>query len=372
MQLMEIDRRSLLVGAGAVLLGRRRAWGRRDGEQEFYAAARKRFDGGDEAAIFNLAHGDVAVVDLPARGHAVATRPGTRECVVFARRPGNFAVAFSADGKRPRQTITTRNDRHFYGHGVFSSDGRLLYSSENDFEAGTGVIGVRDATAGYRQIGELSSAGVGPHELALLSDGRTLVIANGGIRTHPSYARQALNLSEMAPTLAYVDIVNGDILEVHSLAPALKQLSIRHLAVAANDVVVFGCQHKGRKVEQPPLLGLHRRGGGIELMEEPVAVYRDLRNYVASVTVDRAGEIVAATSSRGSTCVFVDVATKRIIGRRKMADVSGLAARPRGRGFLLTNGNGQLLLAEPGVETEPKDLEGYLSRVAWENHASSL
>jgi hypothetical protein len=58
------------------------------------------------------------------------------------------------------------------------------------------VIGVRDASAGYRHIGELPSHGIGPHDLALLSDERTLVVANGGIRTHPDRRREELNLAD--------------------------------------------------------------------------------------------------------------------------------------------------------------------------------
>jgi hypothetical protein len=37
----------------------------------------------------------------------------------------------------------------------------------------------------YKQIGEFEAHGMEPHDIALLSDGRTMVIANGGIRTHP-------------------------------------------------------------------------------------------------------------------------------------------------------------------------------------------
>ena len=52
-----------------------------------------------------------------------------------------------------------------------------------------GMIGVRDATDGYRQIGEFGAQGMEPHDIALLGDGRTMVIANGGIRTHPEQRR---------------------------------------------------------------------------------------------------------------------------------------------------------------------------------------
>src|SRR5262249_11729293 len=83
-----------------------------------------------------------------------------------------------------------------------------------------------------------------PHDVALLSHGRPMVIADGGIRTHPDSEGQ-LNLPDMQPSLVYVDTETGDLLEEHRLAPALHQLSIRYLAIGAGDAVAFGCQYRG-------------------------------------------------------------------------------------------------------------------------------
>ena len=78
---------------------------------------------------------------------------------------------------------------------------------------------MRDATDGYKQIGEFPARGMEPHDVALLSDGRTMVIANGGIRTHPDSGADELNLPDMKPSLVYVDITTGDLLEEQVLAP---------------------------------------------------------------------------------------------------------------------------------------------------------
>ena len=183
-------------------------------------------------------------VELPERGHDIALRPGTGEWVAFARRPGRFGVAVPTD-RRPPVWFAAKPDRHFFGHGVFSADGKLLYTTENDYANAQGIIGVRDATDGYRQIGEFPAHGMEPHDVALLSDGRVMVIANGGIQTHPDRGNDELNLPDMKPSLVYVDVTTGDLLEEHVLAPGLHQLSIRHLGLAAGDHVVFGCQYRG-------------------------------------------------------------------------------------------------------------------------------
>ena len=163
--------------------------------RDLYAAARKDANGRCSFALFNPEQGEVTAVELPARGHGIAVNRGWSECVVFARRPGRFAVAVRPDGSRRPVWFRSRDDRHFYGHGVFSSDARLLLSTENDYEGERGVIGVRDAGDGYRQIGEFPSHGIGPHDMAFLSDRRTLVIANGAMQTHPSSGRAILNLA---------------------------------------------------------------------------------------------------------------------------------------------------------------------------------
>ena len=186
------------------------------------------------------------------------------------------------DGRAPTW-FNAKADRHFFGHGVFSADGKLLYTTENDYAHAQGIIGIRDATDGYRQIGEFSARGMEPHDVQLLADGRTMVIANGGIKTHPDSGADELNLPDMKPSLVYVDLATGDLLEEQSLAADLHQLSIRHLALAANDTVVFGCQYRGPEENTPPLLGFHRRG------EQPVIVPAPDETQAASAQLYRLG-----------------------------------------------------------------------------------
>src|SRR5690606_30895384 len=110
----------------------------------------------------------------------------------FARRPGTFALVIDVVHGRILYRIASAESRHFYGHGAFSSDGRLLYATENDFAGERGVIGIYDAADGYRRAGEIPSYGIGPHELRLLADGTTLAVANGGILTRPDLPRVKL------------------------------------------------------------------------------------------------------------------------------------------------------------------------------------
>ncbi len=369
----QLDRRHFLGLSAATLLAAPRAARARDAEAGSLVSKRAHYiascrEGVDRfSAVAFDPDGLIANrISLPARGHDIALRPGSTECVVFARRPGTFAIAFDAAGSKPAQNFVTRPDRHFFGHGVFSPDGRLLYSTENDFAGERGMISVRDAAGGYNQIGEFPSGGIGPHDIALLSDGVTLVVANGGIDTNPDSGRAPLNLDTMQPSLAYIDVRSGEIIEQTMLPPELHQLSIRHLAVAAGDVVTFGCQHEGEGA--PALVGWHKRGALAALFEAPDETYGAMKNYIGSVSVDPSGSIVSATSPRGGRVLFFDVAGRKLLGVAAMKDVCGVAPSHRGEGFLLTTGMGQVAYSNPEKPSAPlQSLR--LDGIAFDNHA---
>ena len=170
-----------------------------------FATAYQTRDGRYGVAILTEEGKLVHALDLPDRGHDITFDPVSRRSVVFARQPGTFAVVFDHAGEAEPVTIASVEGRHFYGHGVFSPDGALLYATENDFDNAAGMIGVYDATDGFRRIGEFATHGVGPHELLLCPDGKTLAIANGGIETHPDFGRAKLNIATMQPSLVFID-----------------------------------------------------------------------------------------------------------------------------------------------------------------------
>jgi hypothetical protein len=332
---------------------------------ELFAAARRDDRGTYSAALFSLDDGDVRSVELPERGHDIALRPGSKEWVAFARRPGRFGVAVPTDGRAPTW-FTAKPDRHFFGHGVFSADGKLLYTTENDYRNAQGIIGVRDATDGYREIGEFSARGMEPHDVQLLSDGRTMVVANGGIKTHPDSGADELNLHDMKPSLVYIDLKSGDLLEEQTLAPELHQLSIRHLALAANDTVVFGCQYRGPETDAPPLLGFHRLGEKPVIVPAPDDTQTVLKNYIGSVSADTGGSIVAASAPKGGLITYWDVSTRRFLGSCELNDGCGVAPTRHKASFLLTSGLGWLVEADVADALDEKRRS---SPYEWDNHA---
>ncbi|WP_050840932.1 DUF1513 domain-containing protein, partial [Bordetella pertussis] len=310
---------------------------------------------------------DRLAVPMPARGHSFALDAPRRRAVVFGRQPGFFAVAFSVDGARPPQALAAAPQRHFFGHGLFLPDGQRMLATENDYEAGRGVLGVYDASAGggYRRLGEFDTAGIGPHEALLLPDGKTVCVANGGILTHPDYGKLELNLDSMRASLAYLDASDGRLLEKVELDPALHRLSIRHLAVAADGAVWFGCQHMGPRSERPALVGRHRRGRAIELYAGPAETLRGFRNYIGSVAAGDGGRVIATSSPVGGQVAYWDSATGRCLGVTALADGCGVAPLETG-GFLISSGLGAMVHGGPDGGAQAMLEAG--GQVSWDNH----
>ncbi|MEP9387012.1 DUF1513 domain-containing protein [Mesorhizobium sp. KR9-304] len=355
-----IDRRDFLKATGVTFLSSLSPSALADtlAADAVFATAYQRRDGAYGAAILSEAGKILHTIDLPDRGHDITFDPASGRSVVFARQPGTFFVVFDHAGRTSPITVQSVAGRHFFGHGVFSPDGTLLYATENDFDNAAGMVGIYDAEDGFARVGEFPTHGVGPHELLLLGDGRTIAVANGGIETHPDFGRAKLNLPTMKPSYVLVDRENGALIEKHELPPELHQLSIRHMDTDDTGAVWFGCQHEGSATERPALVGRAVRGKDLELIEMPEDVLSGFRNYIGSVAANRDAGTVAVTSPQGNSYAVIAAATGNVVVARRLTEVCGVA--PDHAGYVVTTGTG--LIVEPsGRSSEDEDH-------VWDNH----
>jgi hypothetical protein len=355
-----IDRRDFLraAGAGFAAAMAPSAWAATLETDAVFATAFVRRGGGYGAGILSEAGKLLYTVDLPDRGHDVTFDPVSGRSVVFPRQPGTFAVVFDHATREQPSTIAAASGRHFYGHGAFSPDGKLLYATENDFDNAAGMIGIYDAKDGFRRIGELPTYGTGPHEVLLLGDGRTLAVANGGVETHPDFGRAKLNVATMKPSYVLIDRVTGDLVEKHEPPADLHQLSMRHMDVDAAGAVWFGCQYEGATTDRPPLVGKVTRDRGIELIDMPARALNGLRNYIGAMAANRETGLMAVSSPTGNTYVVFDTSSAKIVAVNALTEVCGIA--PDRAGFIASSGAGQVVGGDGGRVSEPD--------YVWDNH----
>ena len=299
---------------------------------------------------------------LPGRGHDTAISPDRKTGVMFARRPGRFAVVMDLHRQKQVFAFETPANRHFYGHGFFSSDGRLLFASENDFENDLGVIGIYSVGNAYNRIGEFETKGIGPHQILLMSDKNTIAVANGGIATHPDFSGQKLNLASMQSSISYLDINSGDLIDQAFLPKSLHKLSIRHIAEADDGAIWFGGQYEGYLKDEVPLVGRHVHSQEIEFIQEDASLYQEMKQYVGSVVSSHDCSLIATTGPRGGLVLIWDTVQLKLISKRSIPDVCGAA--PVDHDFLLSDGFGNFWCRNIKISKH--------NNVRWDNHLKKV
>lgn len=332
---MQTDRRHFLGGLLATGLIPKPTWA--DAGAPAYLAAAAKSDGSFVLCGIGMALNVTFEIPLPARGHAAAAHPTRPEAVAFARRPGTYAVVINCVTGEPKARLKSPKGRHFYGHGVFSQDGNWLFTTENDYEAGRGRIGVWDVTQGYKRSGEFSSGGIGPHDIKRLPGSNTFVIANGGIDTHPDSGRTKLNIATMQPNLTY--LIDDEAVETVILPSEMRKNSIRHLALSDDGDVAFGMQWQGDG-NASALVGSHKRGFDPVILEAPEPKMRAMNGYIGSIAYSKTGKMIAVTSPRGGLIQMYDAYEHTLKHVIEVTDVSGIA--PHADGFAITAGTGQI------------------------------
>ena len=307
-------------------------------------------------------------VSIPFRGHDVLLHPAKPDTIlVIGRRPGIQFCEVSINKQAISQFVSSDSGLHFYGHACFSRDGQMIFTTENDFNNAKGRIVIRSSD-NYKVISSFDSYGIGPHDIKLLTDSKTLVIANGGIETHPDQLRKKLNISTMKPNLSYIDSINGDLLAQYTLDN--HQSSIRHLAVSKNDTVVAALQYQGEHIKPVPLVAIHERGD--LMLKYPQLDEKNLSRmnyYTASAAFNLDGSIYAVTSPKGNLVTFWLTKEKRLISSIDLHKPYGVIFDNEQDAFIISTSKGELHAVNP--ETNQLSLL-MTSNKSWDNHMISI
>jgi len=339
----DLTRRSLLraslAGAAVSLTGCSLLPPRAGQHQQHYAGALMLPDGSYGVGVIDSKGQPLWQSPVGERCHSGCWRPGASELVFFERRPGwSFYVFDGATGNR-LQHIAAGKGEHFVGHGVFDLEGRLLYAPASRYEQGEGIVAVYDSNNGYQRVDTLELGGIGPHQLTLHPDGRTLIVGLGGILTHPDYDRLKLNLDTMESSLMLMDRFSGEVLA--RFQPSQQKLSCRHVDVSPSGHIYAAYQYQGPRHERPPLVARYR-DGRFEEIDFGQEVLEQLGNYIASVVAHPENGQVAIASPVGGTALIFDGESGTVLETLRLTDCSGVEALSGGD-FLVSSGQGKLV-----------------------------
>ena len=337
-------------------------------QQQWLVSCGKDKQGNFFAAAFDLSGKLISQIPLPARGHdviAMPSKPG--HALVFARRPGQFI--FEVDFRQGSivKRVNVESERRLYGHGVLIDNDRLLLTTENDYQLARGLIVLRDTT-NYQVVGQYDSGGVGPHQLAVMpnSNGKQIVIANGGIQTHPEHGRKKLNLATMQPNLAYMSLPSGKIEDTFELSN--KHLSIRHLDVSSTGKVVAGLQYQGRPNDEVPLAISHHGEAQLSVLNAEQSIWRSMKHYTSSICINSDTNTVAITCPRANLVTYWQLNSGDFMTSYKIRDGAGVTLIADD--FIISSGRGRII-----AQQDPKQgysIRGDFEPLQWDNHMNAI
>lgn len=369
---MQLDRRIFLRGLAATGLLPSTACGEEELDERWLSAH------GDSPARYGVAllapgEQEAAVLHSGFRGHDLAQNPARPEQVVmFGRRPGRSALVLDALRLTRVRTFEPARGHSMMGHGFFSPDGARLYTTEADDVSGDGALVVRE-TNDWRVLERIATEGIGPHQAALMPDGTTAVIANGGILTRPESGREKLNLDTMRSTLTYLDLDRGRVLASETVAES--KASIRHLEVAVDGTVALGLQLQREAMSHNDvvaLAGVHRLGERIELFDQGLEIMGAMNDYVGSVAVCSSTRVAGFTSPRGSLAAFWDLDSGALLGSHALRDVCGITVSADARRFVLSSSTGVVRHLDSTTLEERIERRSDATGVRWDNHLITI
>ena len=341
-------------------------------EQEFLVSAIGNKKTGYGLGFMSVEQQKLAKQTSNFRGHGVSQHPlHPSHVIMYSRRPGNKAIVTDILKNEIVNHFNIAKNRFFYGHGCFSHEGKTLFTTEGDSITGEGKIGIRDSIT-YQQLGEFETGGIGPHDMTITPDGKTLIVANGGILTRPETGRKKLNLSNMISSLTYIDTFTGK--KIDEFRVPEPKASIRHLDIAKDGTVAIAMQvqRSAMKHDNPvPLGAIHKPNGKIQLLTEPERLITAMNDYVGSVAINEQSRIAGFTSPRGNIVGFWHIDTLEFVGYHQLHDVCGIAVNSK-QNFMISNSNGEVRELDGVTLKEYKQHRVFHKNSPWDNHMLTI
>ncbi|WP_444995908.1 DUF1513 domain-containing protein [Aliikangiella sp. IMCC44359] len=255
--------------------------------------------------------------------HGIHRNPTNKNQLAIFEKKGPHACEYDLSSRKITRSIPKINNRYFYGHGAYSLDGKILFSTETELTGLNGLIGIRNSSD-LTYLGEFPSYGKEPHECKLIDNGKTLVVTNGGGDKNGE-----------PPSVTYIDVNSQKLIEKVELTRA--ELNTGHLAIGEKgDLVVVSAPRAGLGKEHLGGVSIRPKGQRLESISNPEAVTQKMLGEALSVSIHNKKRIAVVTHPDGNMVTFWSIADRKLL---KVLDM------PRPRGVELTVDQSQFLIS---------------------------
>ena len=279
-------------------------------------------------SIFDMAMARPRLIELSFLAHGIVFDPHDSQRLLMFEKIGPGACEVNLRNAAVTRMLRPHPERNFYGHGEFSRDGSLLYSTETYIKSSKGVIAIRDAKS-LELLDEFPSYGDSPHDCHLIDDGEVMVISNGGGTMESGHA----------PCICYVDVASRKLLE--KVEPSAKHINTGHLECNGNgNLVVVSAPRKG--LEQSGLGGVSIRNGKhkkLVTMSKPGAIISRMKGEALSLSIHEANHIVGVTHPDGDMVTFWSVESGALLKTIDLSKPRGISQSTSQDRFIISYGS---------------------------------
>ena len=310
---------------------------------KIYIGSAYNHEGNSFYGVFNLNGNLINSFKLPLRAHDSLYLPGTNKIVVISRRTGNKIFILNLKSNKISKIIHAPDYRHFYGHGVYCDKTKFLYVTENNYKFNderSGSIAIYDTKKDFSRIGEFITYGIGPHEIKIFRD--TIIIANGGVLTHPDFPRIKLNLKDIQSNITRVNINNGELKQKLQLNKKYKNLSIRHFDIDRNNNIYAGCQVYNKVEQASENLVFSCKSNKLKSFSISESLSKELKNYTGSIKLNIDNNEIYASFPRGNHLISWNINDHKVKKIIRINDVCGMSYAKKKKIFLISDGQGNI------------------------------
>ncbi len=292
----------------------------------------------------------ISVVDLESRTrtltntsflpHGIHRNPTETNRLAIFEKKGPGACEYDLITRKIVRYIPVAKGRYFYGHGAYSIDGSLIYSTETILKTGDGVIAVRNART-LEILGEFPTYGKEPHECKLIDGGRTMVVTNGGG-----------NLLGEPPSVTYIDVTSKKMLEKVELTNV--RLNTGHVSVSSSgSLVVLSAPRAGLGKQHLGGVSIRLRGGDMESIVSPLVVTQRMQGEALSVAMHPKAGLAAVTHPDANMVTIWSLHDRSLIKVIELEKARGVELTSDMKNFVISYGATANLIQIPVATLEP-------------------
>ena len=243
--------------------------------------------------------------------HGFAQNPLRPNRIWTIEKWGSSAAEIDVEQQEVIATLKAPNDTQFFGHGLFSPKGDVLFIVRADMRTGKGHCIGYDATS-YEPVLDYQVTPGGLHESRLLPDGTFLVASNGApviIRKGVFEKAEAIEKS----SLVHVESKTGKILDKKFISD-IEQV-IGHFVVTNNGTIVALSSPRRDSGQKSGAIYLgHIKKPNLKRVDWGKDMDSHLSGEMLSVAVSETDGVAMVTNPGSSTLLFIDLRDGAFMG----------------------------------------------------------